>query len=211
MATYCDDECGCGQRCARSVMHTGNCDCGDIGHRPRAYYCPKCQHATSLHHGEKGHTQPFCHARTGLENDDVCCCTHGAPVAVPVMLKVWAVRRAGKWAKTPGTSYAKKWVDDLVKAKIYGDLRQAKARVTYWARLQPKEGVPELVEFTITETRVIDQVERVKQADMKKVEEGLAKQLVKEKRALDEARAKLQRAQDDYDSKAQSLRGRETT
>lgn len=108
-------------------------------------------------------------------------------------LEFYAVRnKEGKWFHRKGYSgYGETWVDELSKARIYTKIGHARAQVTYFAENYHSYGIPEIVVFTITESRVINEEERLK----KKRERA-------EKRAgirrIKMAKEKLEEAQREY-------------
>lgn len=67
----------------------------------------------------------------------------------------------GKWFRRKGFSgYGESWVSELTKARIYNKIGHARQIVSFFAERHPSYGVPDVVEFKVTESRVIDETER---------------------------------------------------
>ena len=81
-------------------------------------------------------------------------------------LKVWAVRnRDNQWFRAKGYSgTGNSWVDNIKKARLYANKSGAIGRVTWWAKHYPEFGVPDLIELSMANMKVIDQQERVGKA-----------------------------------------------
>lgn len=79
-------------------------------------------------------------------------------MSASTLLAVYAVRNfEGKWFRAKGLAGSGlSWVNDLKKAKIYGNIGQAKARVTFFAKAYPNLRKPEVVELRVTMMRVIE-------------------------------------------------------
>lgn len=82
-----------------------------------------------------------------------------------VPLNFYAVRsRDGKWLRAKGYGGSgESWVDDIHKAKIYGNPAPAKAQITFWARNYPQFGVPDLVRISTGRCEYLDQESRVQE------------------------------------------------
>ena len=166
--------------------------------------CPRCGHPLWEHREEKGHGFK-CWERLSHENNDFCGCTHGAPPKATLML--YAIRNStGEFFRAKGRSgYGKSWVPDLIDAKFYAKVSTARSRVTYFANNNPKKlPVPELIEFKVTEVRVIDETDRVKDAKRKRdIEEARRQKAVQEqliehaKYEIEQAQARLRKLQGD--------------
>jgi hypothetical protein len=82
-------------------------------------------------------------------------------------VKLYAVRnREGLWFHRKGYGgYGPSWREGVENATLYHRIGQARSRVTYFARAFPDYGVPDLVEFEVTETGVVqDENARAKKA-----------------------------------------------
>lgn len=97
------------------------------------------------------------------------------------------------------------WKKDLAVAKIYSKLSMARATVTRLANRFPKQPVPELVEFHVSEVRVVPQEERVAESRLKKQEEDARRNTLYAERRLKEAESAMQRAQDEAESLRRQL------
>lgn len=95
-----------------------------------------------------------------------------------ITLTLYAVRnREGRWFRSKGYGgYGDTWTADVSKAKTYTKIGQARGRVSFFASRWPEHGVPDLVEFTATETAVLPEAGRVaKVAEKKAVQEATRK------------------------------------
>lgn len=121
--------------------------------------CPVCHHAHSLHYAESN-SKPnahFCHERLSNDNNDFCCCEHGAPAVAPLV--IYALRnQEGKWFRTKGAhGYGKSWVDDINDAKLYMKLGQVRGRRTFFAtNYDEKFGVPDIIKLTVSSMEVLN-------------------------------------------------------
>lgn len=108
----------------------------------------------------------------------------------------------GEYFRTKGRSgYGKSWVPDLIDAKFYAKVSQARSRVTYFTNNNPHGlPVPELIEFKVVESKVIDERERVAGAKRKKELEKQRQKRVYAERELEEARKAFEAAQKKVDS-----------
>lgn len=108
--------------------------------------------------------------------------------------KFYAVRnKFGKWFRGCG-GYGETWVDELNQARIYNKLRSARIQISYFANNYTKYGLPDLVEFSIGEIKVIDETQRV--ADVKKKKEIAAekKRLWHHQSEVEDAKKKFEEA-----------------
>lgn len=100
---------------------------------------------------------------------------------------MYAVRNAaGFWLKN-FTYNTPSWVQDITDARVYKKCGQARSRITEFSKRWPNMPLPELVEFTVTESRVIDETARIEQAKAKRKE-------AEAKRKKEEANTALERA-----------------
>ena len=85
-------------------------------------------------------------------------------------LTVYVVKsKDGKYFRSKGYSgYGESWVDDIKKAKVYLKIGPARSQVTFWSGAYPEYGVPDIIELTVTGTRVLDEGLRVSKALKKK-------------------------------------------
>jgi len=88
-------------------------------------------------------------------------------------LKLYAVRsKDGKWFRRKGYGgYGNSWVNTLTGgARIYNKPGYARAIVTYFAKHHPSYGYAQIVEFTVSETKVIDVEQEVQDSIQKKAD-----------------------------------------
>ncbi len=87
------------------------------------------------------------------------------------------------------------WVDTLDRAKFYAKIGQAKSRVTYFTKSQPKYGCPDILEFTldVAAARVIDMTETTQKSIRR-----IAKTELKRQQQHNEW--KLSRLKEDYEA-----------
>ena len=157
------------------------------------------EHYKEANHGFK------CWERLSNENNDFCGCTHGAPT--PDEIKLYALRNSkGEYLRARGRNGSgKSWVPDLLDAKFYTKVSQARSRVTYFSNNNPQKlPVPQLIEFKVVETKVIDETERVKDAKRKKELEAERKKERQAKQEIETAEKVLRDAQ----ARLNRLRGR---
>ncbi len=93
----------------------------------------------------------------------------------------------GQYYKTCQSNRPAKWVDELDLARIYAKESMARGKVTSYANMHPKEPTPEIVEFTVVQTRTIDQKSRVIETRNKKIEEEARKKTLYAQQQLEEA------------------------
>lgn len=159
--------------------------------------CPKCGHVMWEHYTESERHPYQCWERMSLENNDFCGCRHGMPEQpTDEQLILYAIKNEkGEWYKTYSTTRNRGWKKKLTEAKIWSRAGQARAKLTALANEYPALPPPLLVEFVVTQVRVVDQTERVAQSRLeaqrkrKQYEEELAKQ------RLEDAQRRLARAQ----------------
>lgn len=71
----------------------------------------------------------------------------------------------GKYFRSKGyNGYGDSWVDSISKAKIYSKIGSARSQVTFWASHYPEYGIPDIVLLTISESKILNEEERVKKA-----------------------------------------------
>ena len=122
----------------------------------------------------------------------------------PEPILLYAVRNAeGQWFKPYTKGSSASWQDDLGFAKIYANESTAAGSITRLVNEAERNrrgggpiAAPELVEFVVTETRVIDQKERLAKVKQKKLE-------IEARRVADEKQLELINAQKELD-KAQA-------
>lgn len=85
---------------------------------------------------------------------------------------LYAVRnKEGKWFRAKGYGgYGETWVSELKRARIYNKIGPARATVSYFANEHPKYGIPDIVQFVVTEVKVLDETARVEKQRQKKAE-----------------------------------------
>ena len=96
---------------------------------------------------------------------------------MPTVFTLYAVRnREGRWFRSKGArGYGETWTPDVDKAKLYTKIGQARGRVSFFANKWPEFGVPDVVEFTATEARVLPEAARVAKVTTKKAEREAAR------------------------------------
>ena len=167
---FCNNQAGCGHSCGRSDDHGGGCDC----------YEGDCKHSSRY----KPPPVP--------------------PVPKPVAT-FYAVRSGGQYYHSYSRAGSTGWVDKVDKvedASVWTRRGPAQGMVTRLSALPepprtgpaPRLPVPELVEFVVTEVRVIDQASRVAEAQAKKERELAAQKKACHEREVDKARGELARA-----------------
>lgn len=114
-------------------------------------------------------------------------------------LTLYAVRsQDGKWYKSRGQSGSgPRWVDGVDAAKIYTRPGPAKSVVTWWSINYPKYGVPDIVEITAKDAKIVSQSDRVKKVKNKKAEDSLAKALKNDLKKMEDIKKRVE------DSKAE--------
>jgi len=112
-------------------------------------------------------------------------------------LKFYAVRnKEGKWFRAKGYGgYGETWVDELNRARVYNKPKSARGTITYFATQFPKYGVPDLVEFSVGEIRIMDEAKRVTDSQKKKEILSRKHKLWRHQFEVSEAKRKLEEAQ----------------
>jgi hypothetical protein len=119
---------------------------------------------------------------------------------ISVNLKFYAVRsKDGKWLRAKGYSgYGESWVTDILNAKIYPKIGNARRQITWWSNQYPEYGIPEIVEFSITTGTIIDESDRVKISMEKKKKKEEMAEINLRKWYLKRAEDELKEAQEKY-------------
>lgn len=119
---------------------------------------------------------------------------------ISVDLKFYAVRsKNGKWLRAKGYSGSgESWVTDILDAKIYPKMSNARRQITWWSNHSPDYGIPEMVEFSITTGTIIDESDRVKKSMEKKKQKKEMAEINQRKWDLKRAEDKLKEAQEKY-------------
>lgn len=129
----------------------------------------------------------------------------------------YAVRnREGLWFRAKGRSgYGDSWTADQSKARLYGQLGQARSRRTFFASRWPSYGAPDIVKLEC-EPVVLDDAEQLKKATAKvatKKERAAARRAAWEleiaTKNLEKAQAALKKAKDRNESGARGVRGKQ--
>lgn len=122
-----------------------------------------------------------------------------------ITLTLYAVRnREGRWFRSKGYGgYGDTWTADVSKAKTYTKIGQARGRVSFFASRWPEHGVPDLVEFTATETAVLPEAGRVSEVAEKKAK----REAVRKVRETTAAIERAQRDKQDAEERLAKLRG----
>ena len=75
------------------------------------------------------------------------------------------VNRDGQYFRRKGYGgYGVTWVESLENATLYSNISTARSRVGYFTRNWPEFGVPQIVEYALSEVRRIDETERATKA-----------------------------------------------
>lgn len=116
-------------------------------------------------------------------------------------LVLYAVRsKDGKWYKSRGQGVSgPRWVDGIDAAKIYTKPGPAKSIITWWAKNYPEFGVPDLVEITAREAKVIKQEDRVEKAKQKESEANARYKVKEQQMHLKIAKQRVAEAQEELD------------
>ena len=125
------------------------------------------------------------------------CPCHKPEVKEPIAV-FYAVRNdKGEYFKTCSSHSPSRWVKDLSTARIYSTLGTARAKVTALANLKWNANKPiaDIVEFVVTDVRVIDQKERVAGSQVKKARKEAERQVRLDKWRLEGAQQEFDRAQ----------------
>jgi len=168
--------------------------------------CPKCRHPLGDHNAESPGSRYQCYERMSNDNNDFCGCEYGKPTPEPQEpILLYAIRNEkGEWFLPYSRGSAASWQPELIHAKIYTKQGAAQGKITAlanedaaWCMLHPSakpKPIPELVEFTVVETRVIDQKDRVAKAKQKKIEENIQREIANKQYAVKCAEEQLQKA-----------------
>lgn len=127
-----------------------------------------------------------------------------------IPLNFYAVRsKDGKWLRAKGyRGSGENWVDDITKAKIYGNTQGPKAQITFWASEYPQFGVPDLVRITTGKCEYLDQEERVSKAKIKKDLENAKREIRRWEFLLETHAAKVKYMRGDgMDNESVRIRG----
>lgn len=104
--------------------------------------------------------------------------------------------REGKYFRSKGYGgYGETWVEEIDKAKVYQKLRQARGRVSFFAKNYPKYGVPIILKLIVDRMEVIDERERVEKALQEKKEKLKRAEIQQKKRELEQAKKNLKEAE----------------
>lgn len=110
-------------------------------------------------------------------------------------LKFYAIQKKnGEWYRNRGSGYRPMWIKELKKAKIYANVGQARARITMF--MNEEDVIHDLVEFTLTGVRVLDETERLEKAKLEKQRELDAREVRRVENELRYAQDAMKRAQE---------------
>lgn len=128
--------------------------------------------------------------RTSHENNDFCGCRHGA--SVPLAFTLYVVRSDKGLYYRPRLGSASRrelWVEDVLEARLYTDLGQARGRVTYLNRHHASKYCPHIETFTVKHQGVLDETEHLKEAqEQRKAEEQRKATVEREEREIEALR-----------------------
>jgi len=112
-------------------------------------------------------------------------------------IKIYMVKnQEGKWFRAKGYhGFGESWVDDTKKARIYTKIGPARSVVTYFSNAYPEYGIPDIVELTMGNAKILDEKARVEKAMKKKQVAKRNSELNQKKRALEQAQRELDEAQ----------------
>ncbi len=118
-------------------------------------------------------------------------------------LTIYLVRnQEGKYFRRKGFGGGgESWTEDVSKARVYvGDkLSQARGVVSFFANKHPAYGVPDIVELIATESKVLDEEERVRKTLKERAKRKEESVLRKKRHDLDKAEKALDKAKSDLD------------
>lgn len=110
-------------------------------------------------------------------------------------LKFYAIQlTTGEWYRARSGNRSSGWVKELKKAKIYGNVSQARSRITMFAN--ENRIVPDLIEFTLTGSRVVDETERLARAKLEKQQKLDAQEVRRVEFELKRAEHAMQQAKE---------------
>jgi hypothetical protein len=117
-------------------------------------------------------------------------------------LELYVVKNSdGKYFRAKGYGhYGHSWVDDIKQARIYAKLSPARSQVTFWANNYSQYGTPVILKLTATVTEILDEVERVKKANEKRVLAEKSQKISEAKRKMENARRDMERAKQDMEN-----------
>lgn len=175
--------------------------------------CPECGHFTRLHHDEGGRGPQWfrCWERLSHENNDFCGCMRGAPV--PLAFTLYVVRSDKGLYYRPRLGSASRrelWVKDVLEARLYTDLSQARARVTYLNKHHASKHCPHIETFTVKHQGVLDETEHLKEAqeqEQRKAEEQRKATLEREEREIEALRKQAADLIREAEAKSQAIGG----
>ena len=99
------------------------------------------------------------------------------------------------------------WATDIEDARILDKLRTARTVVTQVSNNHPNESVPVILRMIATVTEVMDETERVKEANEKKIKEEKAYQVRRAEWAVESAQRELERAKENMTTAQRRLNG----
>ena len=151
-----------------------------------------------------------CQENCGFHKSCSCSCHREDEQSVAVTLPrelaplatFYAVRNAkGEFYRTYAQGgRGSGWVKELTDARLWTTIGPAKSKITTLSNQNPKDVVPELIEFIVREIKVVNQNARVAEAKVKKQIEienrkkaHAERELQQAQKALVEAQAKINR------------------
>lgn len=116
-------------------------------------------------------------------------------------IKLYAVRnKEGNWFRAKGYGgYGKTWTCDIKRARLYAKITPARSQVTFFANKWPEYGIPDIVEFSIGEVKILDETERVKKKQKEKIEYEKKQKILRQEWQTKRAKEKLLKAQEELD------------
>ncbi|MFW6122533.1 MAG: hypothetical protein ACOC80_16760 [Petrotogales bacterium] len=116
-------------------------------------------------------------------------------------IKLYAVRnKEGNWFRAKGYGgYGKTWTCDIKRARLYAKIAPARSQVTFFANKWPEYGIPDIVEFSIGEVKILDETERVKKKQKEKIEYEKKQKILRQEWQTKRAKEKLLKAQEELD------------
>jgi len=174
---FCNDTARCGHCCGRQDYHGGDCDC----------YETDCRYSSRYVAGTEQEDEDL---------DDEDDTVKQAPVPAPppkTLATFYAIRSNDKFYRTHTPGRSAGWVNVMEEAKLWTKPGPAKAKITALCSVS-KGNVPELVEFIVTEVRVVDQTARVAAVKVTKAREEAARAVAQRERDLKDAKEKLDKA-----------------
>lgn len=118
---------------------------------------------------------------------------------ITVNIKIYLIKsKEGKWFGAKG-SFKSHWVDDVQEARLYTKKRPARSQITWWTNNYPEYGIPDLIELTVEngkilieeEQRVIDSINKIKREKIESELRTKQWRLEQAQKDLDDAKQRI--------------------